>query len=84
MVPLSVTAKPTPKYEAMVQRIHDVVLAHHIKLGGLQAWKDRPGFTFFQAPGETALLRLGAQVNLEVTRPPGSRPGPRCHPRRRH
>lgn len=64
----------------MVQRIHDVVLAHHIKLGGPQAWKDRPGFTFFQAPGETALLRLGAQVNLEVTRPPRVAPRPAVSP----
>ena len=68
-----------PEYEAMVKRIHDVVLAHGIKLGGPQAWKDKPGFTFFQVPGETALLRLGAQVNLGITpAPPGrgpARPG---------
>lgn len=62
-----------PVYEAMVKRIHDVVLAHGIKLGGPQAWKDRPGFTFFQAPGEAALLRLGAQVNLGLTPAPVTR-----------
>jgi 2-keto-3-deoxy-L-rhamnonate aldolase RhmA len=62
-----------PIYEAMVKRIHDVVLAHGIKLGGPQAWKDKPGFTFFQAPGETALLRLGAQVNLGLTPAPAAR-----------
>lgn len=65
-----------PEYEAMVKRIHDVTLAHGIKLGGPQAWKDRPGFTFFQAPSETALIRLGAQVNLGLTpTPPNPRPG---------
>jgi 2-keto-3-deoxy-L-rhamnonate aldolase RhmA len=45
-------------------KIHDVTLEHGIRLGGPQAWKDRPGFTFFQAPGETALIQLGAKVNL--------------------
>ncbi len=65
-----------PEYEAMVKRIHDVTLAHGIKLGGPQAWKDRPGFTFFQAPSETALIRLGAQVNLGLTPTPATpRPG---------
>ena len=62
-----------PEYEAMVKRIHDVTLAHGIKLGGPQAWKDRAGFTFFQAPGETQLLRLGAQVNLGITPAPAGR-----------
>jgi len=56
-----------PEYEAMVRRIHDVTLRHGIKLGGPQAWKDRPGFTFFQAPGEPQLIRLGAEVNLGIT-----------------
>ena len=52
------------EYEALVTKIHDVTLEHNIRLGGPQAWKDRPGFTFFQAPGETTLIQLGAQVNL--------------------
>ena len=55
------------EYEAMVTRIHDVTLEHRIRLGGPQAWKDRPdrpGFTFFQAPGEPVLIKLGAQANL--------------------
>ena len=56
-----------PGYEQMVKRIHDVTLAHNIKLGGPQAWKNRAGFTFFQAPGEAQILRLGAQVNLSIT-----------------
>ncbi len=53
-----------PEYEALVKRIHDVTLQHGIRLGGPQAWKDRPGFTFFQGPGETQLIRLGAKANL--------------------
>jgi 2-keto-3-deoxy-L-rhamnonate aldolase RhmA len=53
-----------PEYEALVKRIHDVTLQHGIRLGGPQAWKDRPGFTFFQGPGETQLIRMGAKANL--------------------
>ena len=52
------------EYEALVTRIHDVTLQHGLRLGGPQAWKDRPGFTFFQGPGETQLIQAGAQVNL--------------------
>ena len=55
------------EYEAMVTKIHDIVLRHGIALGGPLAWKDRPGFTFFQGPGETALIQLGAQVNNPKT-----------------
>jgi len=53
-----------PEYDALVKRIHDVTLAHGIKLGGPQAWNNRPGFTFFQGPGEAQLIRIGAKVNL--------------------
>jgi 2-keto-3-deoxy-L-rhamnonate aldolase RhmA len=53
-----------PQYEALVTRIHDVTLKAGIRLGGPLAWKDRPGFTFFQGPGEAALIKSGAQVTL--------------------
>jgi len=53
------------EYEALVTRIHDVTLQYRIRLGGPQAWKDRPGFTFFQGPGETQLIQFGARVNLQ-------------------
>jgi len=33
---------------------------------GPLAWKDRPGFTFFQGPGETSLIQSGAQVLLAL------------------
>jgi len=55
------------EYEALVSRIHDVTLKAGIRLGGPLAWKDRadrPGFTFFQGPGEAALIKSGAQVTL--------------------
>jgi 4-hydroxy-2-oxoheptanedioate aldolase len=64
-----------PGYETMVKRIHDVTLQHGIALGGPQAWKTRQGFSFFQAPVETTLIRLGAQANLGITPRPETRSG---------
>ena len=51
-------------YENMVSEIHDATLARGLALGGPQAWRDRDGFTFFQGPPETTLLRLGVQRSL--------------------
>jgi 2-keto-3-deoxy-L-rhamnonate aldolase RhmA len=64
------------EYEELVTRIHDVTLAHGIRLGGPQAWKNRAGFTFFQGPGETQLIQAGAQVNLSANSArPEAKPG---------
>jgi 2-keto-3-deoxy-L-rhamnonate aldolase RhmA len=54
-----------PQYEALVTRIHDVTLKAGIRLGGPLMWKNREGFTFFQGPGETALIKSGAQATLK-------------------
>jgi 2-keto-3-deoxy-L-rhamnonate aldolase RhmA len=62
-----------PPYEALVARIKDATLARGIKLGGPLAWKDRPGFSFFQAPGETVLINAGAQVILKNAPAPATR-----------
>ena len=70
------TKQGDKEYEAMVTKIHDVTLEHRLALGGPQAWKDRaerPGFTFFQAPGEPQLMKLGAQANLAPSAPQGGR-----------
>ena len=56
-----------PEYEAMVDRIRDAVLGAGLKLGGPLAWRDREGFSFFQAPGVGTLIRRGAQALLEET-----------------
>src|SRR6266436_866100 len=48
-----------PRYESLVTTIHDVTLKTGHKLGGPLAWKDRPGFTFLQAPGETIIIKQG-------------------------
>ena len=53
-----------PEYEALITRIHDEVLGAGRRLGGPQAWMDREGFTFFQGPGATSLIRLGARTSL--------------------
>jgi len=54
-----------PQYEALVTRIHDVTLRSGLKLGGPLAWKNRPGFTFFQGPGETGLITSGVKETLK-------------------
>jgi 2-keto-3-deoxy-L-rhamnonate aldolase RhmA len=62
-----------PQYEALVTRIKDATLARNIKLGGPLAWKARPGFSFFQGPGETVLLNSGAQTVLKNAPAPATR-----------
>lgn len=53
-----------PEYEALVTRIKTAVLANKKILAGPLAWKDRPGYHFFQGPGETSLIRQGAKAAL--------------------
>ena len=62
-----------PEYEALITRVHDVTLKAGIKLGGPQTWKNRPGYTFFQAPPESMLIETGAQVNLGIVPAAGGR-----------
>jgi 4-hydroxy-2-oxoheptanedioate aldolase len=64
-----------PQYESLVTRIKDATLKAGLKVGGPLAWRSRPGFSFFQGPGETSLIRSGAQVALGATPAPGARPG---------
>ena len=54
-------AQGTPEYEAMVTRIHDATLGAGRKLGGPVQWRDREGFSFFQAPPATVLVGRGAR-----------------------
>lgn len=52
-------------YEALVTRIKDATLAAGKTLAGPVAWKDtREGYSFFQGPPESALIRSGAQQAL--------------------
>ena len=60
-------AQGTPEYEAMVTRIHDATLGAGRKLGGPAQWRNREGFSFFQAPPATALVGRGARALLSET-----------------
>lgn len=64
-----------PKYEALITRVHDLTLKAGLKLGGPLAWRDRHGFTFFQGPGGTSLIRSGATVALGKSTERRERPG---------
>ena len=52
-------------YEEMVTTIHDATLKAGRKLGGPQAWSNRDGFQFFQAPTEATFIRLGVRESLK-------------------
>lgn len=61
-----------PGYEALITRIKDATLAAGKYLAGPSAWKEtRDGYTFFQGPPETALIRSGAQQSLGGNPEPG-------------
>ena len=64
-------------YEAVITRIKDATLAAGKYLAGPSAWKDtRDGYTFFQGPPETGLIRTGArQVLGGGSAAPGLPPG---------
>ena len=65
-----------PDYEAMVTRIKDATLAAGKYLGGPSAWKDtREGYTFFQGPSATGLIRAGASQALGGANDPDLPPG---------
>jgi 2-keto-3-deoxy-L-rhamnonate aldolase RhmA len=62
-----------PGYEALVTRIKDATLSAGKYLAGPSAWKDtREGYTFFQGPPETALIRSGARQSLGGGPAPGA------------
>lgn len=61
-----------PDYEAIITRIKDATLAAGKYLAGPSAWKDtRDGYTFFQGPPETSLIRSGARQVLGGAPAPG-------------
>jgi 4-hydroxy-2-oxoheptanedioate aldolase len=56
-----------PKYEALVTKTVETTAKAGLKVGGPLAWKkSRKGFTFFQGPTETALIRCATRVTLEL------------------
>ena len=57
-----------PRYEALIQKIHDATLRAGKKLGGPLSWHDREGFSLFVASTDSDLIRSGAKVLLESVR----------------
>jgi 2-keto-3-deoxy-L-rhamnonate aldolase RhmA len=55
-----------PEYEALVTRIRETTLKAGRKVGGPMAWRNRPGYAFFQGPTEAALLRCGGRISLGI------------------
>ncbi|MPY88638.1 MAG: hypothetical protein GEU99_12020 [Luteitalea sp.] len=55
-----------PQYEALVARAQQAAQKAGRTVGGPLAWTDREGYSFFQGPGEAALLRCGSRVSLGV------------------
>ena len=64
-----------PAYEALVTEIKDATLGADRALGGPLAWMtSREGYSFFQGPGATSLVRTGARVVLDAADPCRSLP----------
>ena len=64
-----------PEYEKLVSTTRDATLKAGRKVGGPVAWREREGFHFFQAPGETALIKMGADKVLGGAAEPGVKKG---------
>ena len=65
-----------PQYEALVDTIKAATLKAGKKVAGPLAWKGtRQGYSFFQGPSETVLLKSGVQVALSGAVPAGEKKG---------
>ena len=59
-----------PVYEALVSRIKDETEGAGKFVGGPSAWMtSREGYSFFQAPSTSSLIRIGARITLEAVDP---------------
>lgn len=65
-------SRDDPRYIALIDRIRDATLGAGKWLAGPQSWYDWDGYTFFQGPSESSLIRTGAKVTLT-----GESSGPR-------
>ena len=57
-------SREDPRYIALVDRIRDATLVARKWLAGPQSWYDWDGYTFFQGPSESSLIKSGAKVTL--------------------
>ncbi|MEJ7606537.1 MAG: aldolase/citrate lyase family protein [Bryobacteraceae bacterium] len=54
-----------PQYEALVTKVREATLKAGKKVAGPLAWKStRQGYSFFQGPSETSLIKSGAKLEL--------------------
>jgi len=58
-------AQDDPQYQVLIDKIRNDTLDAGKKLGGPFGWRDREGFSFFQASGEAGLIRAGAGALLQ-------------------
>jgi len=58
-------AQDDPQYQVLIDKIRNDTLGAGKKLGGPFGWRDREGFSFFQASGEAGLIRAGAGALLQ-------------------
>ncbi len=59
-----------PDYEALVTQVKDSTLAAGLHVGGPLGWlESREGYSFFQGPSASALIRAGTRVSLESADP---------------
>jgi len=59
-----------PEYEALVTTIKDETLGAGLTLGGPLSWlSTREGYSFFQAPSATSLIRSGARAVIQQADP---------------
>lgn len=61
-----------PNYEALVTRVRDTTSAAGKYVGGPMSWlesREGQGYSFFQGPGASALIRVGTSVTLETADP---------------
>jgi len=53
-----------PEYEALATKIKEATLNAGRKVAGPSAWRDRPGYSFFQGPPASALIADGTKLRL--------------------
>jgi 2-keto-3-deoxy-L-rhamnonate aldolase RhmA len=66
-------SRDDPRYEKLVDQIKVETLKAGKVLAGPSAWRDREGFKFFQGPGESSLIRAGAQLELKGSAAQGNK-----------
>ncbi len=57
-------SREDPRYIALIDRIRDATLGAGKWLAGPHSWYDWEGYTFFQGPSESSLIKTGAKVTL--------------------